>query len=401
MTTNKLTDKQIQNLKPGPKKTKHFDGGGLALVVLTTGTKTFQHKYRFEGKERTETFGPWPIITLAEARRLLIESKRLLARGIDPIAQAKANKLARKTTEEATGNTVEAIGREWFDKFSPGWAATHSNKIIKRLERDLFPYLGKTQISNIKPADLLTVLRRVEARGTLDTAHRLHQNCGQVWRYAIATGRADRDITQDLRGALPPAKGSHFAAITNPVEFGKLLDSIDNYHGSPIVKHALQLAPLVFVRPTELRLATWSEFDIKGAIWTIPAARMKAGRPHVVPLSRQSLAILKELKSISGGDLLFPSTTSRSRPISDAAMRVALQRMDWNVTVHGFRASASTMLENQLGYDVRLIEIQLAHQDRDQVRASYKRETHLLKLTERKEMMQAWADFLDTLKRNT
>lgn len=399
MAINKLTDRTIQNLKPSEKKTKHTDGGGMSLVVLPSGSKVWQLKYRspLDDKEKVESFGQWPIVTLAMARARREESKRLIVQGIDPMAQKEADKVARRAEKVKEGETLEAIAREWFDKFSKGWKATHSNKIIKRLENDLFPRLGGTLIVDIKPADLLKALRAVEARGTLDTAHRLHQNAGQVWRYAVSTGRVERDITGDLRGALPPAKGSHFAAITDPVEFGQLLRSIDSYHGSRVVKFALQLAPLFFVRPTELRLATWDEFDLANGLWTIPGRRMKAGRAHVVPLSRQALEALKTLKTETEGDLLFPSR-SKTRPISDGAARVALQRLGWDVTIHGFRATASTLLENSLRFDTRLIEIQLAHVDRDAVRASYKRETHLLKLDERKMMMQQWADHLDALK---
>lgn len=399
MAINKLTDRYIQNLKPSEKKTKHSDGAGLSLVVLPSGTKVWQLKYAGpdDGKEKVQSYGQWPIVTLAMARGMREESKRLLVQGIDPMTQREADKAARRAEKTKAGETLEVIAREWFEKFSKNWKATHSNKIIKRLENDLFPLLGGTLIVDIKPADLLKALRAVEARGTLDTAHRLHQNAGQVWRYAVSTGRAERDITADLRGALPPAKGGQFAAVTDPVEFGQLLKSIDSYHGSKTVKFALQLAPLFFVRPTELRLATWGEFDLENRLWTIPEVRMKAGRKHVVPLSRQALEILKTLKSENRGELLFPSR-SQTRPISDGAARVALQRLGWDVTIHGFRATASTLLENSLGFDTRLIEIQLAHVDRDAVRASYKRETHLLKLDERKMMMQQWANHLDALK---
>ncbi len=399
MAINKLTDRYIQNLKPSEKKTKHSDGAGMSLVVLPSGTKVWQLKYRSpsDDKEKVESFGQWPIVTLAMARVMREESKRLLVQGIDPMLKREADKATRREEKRKEGETLEAIAREWFEKFSKNWKATHSNKIIKRLENDLFPRLGGMLIVDIKPADLLKALRAVEARGTLDTAHRLHQNAGQVWRYAVSTGRVDRDITSDLRGALPPAKGDHFAAITDPAEFGQLLKSIDSYHGSKTVKFALQLAPLFFVRPTELRLATWGEFDLENRLWTIPEVRMKAGRKHVVPISRQALEILKTLKSETRGELLFPSRAS-GRAISDGAARTALQRLGWDVTIHGFRATASTLLENALGFDTRLIEIQLAHVDRDAVRASYKRETHLLKLDERKVMMQRWADHLDALK---
>jgi integrase len=300
---------------------------------------------------------------------------------------------------EVKGETVEFVAREWFKKFGTEWKDNHSVKVLRRLEKDLFPFLGDTEIKNVLPANLLEVLRRVELRGAIDTAHRLYQNCGQVWRYAAATGRVERDITSDLKGALPPAADTHLAAITEPRSIGELLRNINNYHCSISVKFALRLAPLFFVRPGELRGATWSEFDIDGCLWTIPAVRMKAGRIHVVPLSSQSVSLLRELRTSHSSEYLFPSPNSSTRQISDMALLGGIRRMGYDkteMTAHGFRALASTNLE-QMGFDTRLIELQLAHADSDQVRAAYKRETHLLRLDERKKMMQDWADYLDTL----
>jgi integrase len=400
----KLNDKMIAAIKPAEKARKISDGGGLYLEVLPTGKKSWRLKYRFGGVEKRLTFGLYPLVSLKQAREWGQDARRLLLGGVDPGEVKKEAQNAAKEAAVAAApprETVEIIAREWFEKFGGQWVDSHGDRIIRRLERDLFPWVGKNEIKSITPAALLSVLRRVEARGALETAHRLLQNCSQIWRYAVATGRAENDITQSLRGALPPAKETHLGAITEPAEVGKLLRNIDDYAGSEVVRLALQLAPLVFVRPGELRQAMWSEFDFDKALWTIPAGRMKAKRPHVVPLSVQAVGVLKELQAISGDcEILFPSPRSKTRCLSDVALLAALRRMGYEkgeMTAHGFRALASTNLE-QLGYDVRLIELQLAHADADQVRAAYKRETHLLRMPERIKMMQHWADFLDELK---
>lgn len=399
----KLNDKAVAAKQPKEKTYLVADGDGLTLVVKPNETKLWWVRYRFGGKAKTLSLGVYPAVSLKQAREWALDARKLLAAGIDPgqiKTEAKAAQVATAAAPAQLIDTVEQIGREWFEKFGNEWVDSHGSKVMRRMERDLFPWLGNSGIKNVTPAALLSVLRRVEVRGALDTAHRLHQNCGQIWRYAVATGRAERDITNDLRGALPPAKGTHLGAITDPVEIGKLLRNINEYAGSEVVRLALKLAPLVFVRPGELRQSRWDEFDTAKTIWTIPAGRMKAKRPHVIPLSVQALAILEELKTITGnGVYLFPSPRSVTRCLSDNAVLSAIRRMGYTtkeMTGHGFRAMASTNLE-QLGYDVRLIEIQLAHADQDQVRAAYKRETHLLRLDERKKMMQAWADYLDGL----
>jgi integrase len=393
----KLNDKATAAAQPKEKQYKISDGDGLSLIVQPNGKKLWWFRYRFAGKEKTLSLGIYPVVSLKEARERTFEARKLLSNGVDPQEIKKDAQNAVIAAAVSSGETVEVLGREWFEKFGSQWVDSHGSKVIRRMERDLFPWIGKNEIKSVTPAALLSVLRRVEARGALDTAHRLHQNCGQIWRYAVATGRAERDITSDLRGALPPAKETHLGAITEPSEIGKLLRNIDDYKGSEVVRLALKLAPLVFVRPGELRQAVWTEFDLGARLWTIPAGRMKAKRPHVVPLSDQVMAALNDLLVVSGGDgLLFPSPRSRTRCLSDVAVLAALQRMGYEkgeMTAHGFRALASTNLE-QLGYDVRLIEIQLAHADQDQVRAAYKRETHMLRLDERKKMMQHWADYL-------
>lgn len=400
----KLNDKMIQAAKPREKDYKLADGGGMFLLVRANGSKLWRLKYRYAAKEKLLSFGQYPVVSLKQAREWSQDARRLLAAGTDPGEVKKVAAVAAAPAPVSVVETVESVGREWFEKFGGQWVDSHGSKVIRRMERDLFPHLGKTGIDEVKPAQLLAVLRRVEARGALETAHRLLQNCGQIWRYAVATGRAESDITQSLRGALPPAKGSHLGAITEPAEIGKLLRNIDEYKGSEIVRLALKLAPLVFVRPGELRQARWDEFDIAGRLWTIPAGRMKAKRQHVVPLSDQTIAVLNDLRAVQravhSGELLFPSPRSAARCLSDVALLAALRRMGYEkdeMTAHGFRAMASTNLE-QLGFDVRLIELQLAHADQDQVRAAYKRETHLLRLEERGKMMQRWADYLDSLR---
>lgn len=402
----RLNDKAVQAAKPEAKQYKIADGDGLALIVKPNGTKLWWFRYRFGGKEKTLALGTYPVISLKDARERTQEAKKLLVNNKDPMEIKKDAKAAIIESEIRSVETVEAISREWFEKFSTQWVDSHGSKILRRLERDLFPWIGKDEIKSVPPATLLSVLRRVEARGALETAHRLHQNCGQIWRYAVATGRAERDITGDLKGALPPAKETHLGAITKPEEIGALLRNIDEYKGSEVVRLALRLAPYAFVRPGELRHAEWTEFpdfDEENAAeeWVIPAGKMKAKRQHVVPLSRQTIQILAELKKITGdGKYLFPAVNSRSRCLSDTALLMALRRMGYakdEMTAHGFRAMASTNLE-QLGYDVRLIELQLAHADTNEVRAAYKRDTSRLQIEQRRAMMQHWADYLDSLR---
>ena len=400
----KLSDKAVTAAKPGEKDYKLADGDGLHLLVKTNGSKLWRLKYRIAGKEKLLSFGQYPAVSLKKAREWSLEARKLLAAGLDPMEvkkEAQSAAIASAAAQVEMVETVEAIACEWFNKFSGQWVDSHASKIIRRLERDLFPQFKNIGIASITASQLLVVLRRVEARGALDTAHRLHQNCGQIWRYAVSTGRAEHDITGALKGALPPAKKTHLGAITEPLAISALLRNIDEYKGSEVVRLALKLAPLVFVRPGELRHAEWSEFDFENDNWTIPEGKMKAKRKHVIPLTRQATTIITELKKITGeGQYLFPSPQSASRCLSDGAILSAIRRMGYTtqeMTGHGFRAMASTNLE-QLGYDVRLIELQLAHADQDQVRAAYKRETHMLRLDERKKMMQNWADYLDGLR---
>lgn len=396
----KLNDKMIHAARPAPSQYKMADGQGLTLLIRPTGSKLWQLRYRFGGKEKTLSLGEYPLITLKEARDKTFDAKRLLAQNKDP-STAKQEAAAQILKSLDRRNSAEYITREWFGNFGKDWVEGHSTKIMRRFERDFFPYLGKTELNSITPAQLLVVLRKVEARGALETAHRLLQDLGRIWRFAVATSRADRDITSDLRGALPPPKESHLGALTKPNEVGALLRNIEEYKGSEVVRLALKLAPHVFVRPGNLRGAEWCEFDFEKKEWCIPAKKMKAKREHITPLSIQAIEILEELKKLSGDcQYLFPSPRSFTRPLSDVALLAALRRMGYTkeeMTAHGFRSVASTNLE-QLGYNVRTIEIQLAHSDTNAIRSAYKRDESRLQLEQRRKMMQNWSDWLDEVK---
>ena len=389
-----LSDTKIRAIKPTAKPQKLFDGGGLFLLVTPTGGKLWRLKYRFGGTEKLLSLGTYPQISLAEIRQKRDQALSILANKIDPSSIKKAQKAA--DTEET--ETFEVITREWHSKFSPSWAASHSNKIIRRFELYVFPWLGSRPIKSITAPDLLAVLRRIEAKGTIETAHRTQQNCGQVFRYAVATGRAERDPSGDLRGAIPPANGKHMATITDLKEIAGLLSSIDAYKGSIVTRCALQLAPLVFVRPGELRHAEWSEINFDTDEWRIPAEKMKAGTLHIVPLSLQALKVLREIQPLTGqGRYVFPNPRSGSRPMSDNAILSALRRMGYakdEMSGHGFRSMASTLL-NEQGWNRDAIERQLAHSERNSVRAAY---NYAEFMPERKKMMQAWADYLEGIK---
>ncbi|PKO82672.1 MAG: integrase [Betaproteobacteria bacterium HGW-Betaproteobacteria-13] len=394
-----LTDTAIKALKPEPKARKHADEKGLFLLIQPTGSKLWRFKYRFGGKEKLIAFGTYPEVGLKAARDKRDEARRLIASGTDPSEERKACKAARV---DAVGNSFEAVAREWFSGQSPGWAPSHADKILQRLEKDVFPWLGNKPIGELSAPDLLTAVRRIEARGALDTSHRALQNCGQIFRYAVATGRADRDPTRDLRGALPPRRTGHFAAITEPSEVGALLRAIDGFKGTLIVQSALKLGPLVFVRPGELRKVEWAEFNFDKAEWRIPAARMKGKQEHLVPLSLQAVAILKDLQPLTGKRKHVFAGRDPKKPMSEAAVNAALRRMGYDTktehTGHGFRAMARTILHEELGFDRDVIEHQLAHRVSDPLGTAYNR-TKFLK--ERKAMMQRWADYLDKLKKVT
>jgi integrase len=394
-----LTDVLIRSLKPENKLFRKFDGGGLYLEVSPAGGRWWRWKYRFGGKEKRLSLGIYPDVNLKAARDKRDACRKLLASGIDPAEARKAEKFAQAGLE-----TFEAITREWHTKFSKNWEKEYSDGMLRRFENDIFPWLGKRPIAKIEPPELLAVLRRIEGRGALETAHRAMQNCGQVFRYAVATGRAERDPTRDLAGALPPVKVKHHASITDPKQIGALLRATDTYEGSFITRCALQLAPLVFVRPGELRKAEWREFDLDKPEWRVPAERMKMKEQHIVPLSRQAVEILRELEPLTKRQhrsnvpcYLFPGARSPERPMSENTILAALRRMGYGkeeMTGHGFRSMASTVLHEQ-GWNHHAIERQLAHAERNSVSAAYNFAEHL---PERRKMMQSWADYLDALK---
>ncbi|MHB1117768.1 tyrosine-type recombinase/integrase [Sideroxydans sp.] len=392
----KLSDTAVKKAKPEEKPYKKADGGGMYLEVMPNGSKYWRMKYRFNGKEKRLALGVYPDVPLTLARERRDDARKQLAQDIDPGEHKKATKAAKA---DRAANSFEVIAREWFAKHSPSWAASHADKILRRLERDLFPWVGSRPIADITAQELLAALRRIEARGAVETAHRALQNCGQVFRYAIATGRVQRDPCPDLKGALAPVKETHLAAITDPEQVGALLRAFDDYRGHFVTRCALRLAPLVFVRPGELRKAEWAEIDLDRAEWNIPAARMKMREPHLVPLSTQAVAALKDLQALTGdGRYVFPSPRTAQKTMSDNAILSAMRRMGFTkdeMSGHGFRAMARTILDEVLQVRPDYIEHQLAHAVRDPNGRAYNRTAHL---TERRKMMQLWADYLDKLK---
>lgn len=391
-----LTDVAVRTAKPREKLFRMSDGKGLYLQVEPNGSKLWRLKYRYFEREKKLALGSYPEVTLAYARELQIDARRLLASGIDPCEHRRQ---AKRTAKTAAVNTFEAVAREWFAKFSVNWAKSHSSKVLLRLENNLFPWLGSRPIGGLEADELLETIRRVENRGALDTAHRCLGYCGQVFRYAIATGRARRNPAADLRGALPSTHAKHFASITDPDGVGELLRAIEGYRGSLITRLALRLAPLTFVRLGELRKAEWAHVNLATAEWRIPGERMKMREDLIVPLSRQAVAVLDELKPLTGrGRFLFPSEYGRSRPMSENTVNAALRRLGYSndeMTGHGFRAMARTMLDEVLEYRVEWIEHQLAHEVKDMNGRAYNRTAFL---AGRKQMMQGWADYLDGLR---
>lgn len=395
MLKDALNDLAVRKAKPLAKPYKLADGRGMYLKVSKTG-KYWRLDYRFDAKRKTLALGCYPDVPLAKARERRDAARQQLADGIDPGAVRKAQKQA---AGERRANSFEVIAREWHGKHVPTWTRNHGDKIIRMLERDVFPWLGNRPIRELAAPELLTALRRIESRGALETAHRALQTCGQVFRYAIATGRAERDISADLKGALPPVKPTHRPAITDPKEIGGLLRAIDGYQGSFVMQCALRLAPLVFVRPGELRQAQWAELDLDAALWTIPAERMKMKESLLVPLATQAVAILQDLRALTGnGPYVFPSPRTDQRPMSNNGVLSALRRMGYDkeeMTGHGFRAMARTVLDEILEFRPDIIEQQLAHAVKDPNGRAYNRTKHL---GERRRMMQIWADWLDEQK---
>jgi integrase len=389
-----LSNTQIQKAKPDAKTYRLYDEKGLYLEITTAGGKLWRLKYRFGGKEKRLALGAYPAVSLKEAREARDRARTLLANQIDPSEHKKIEKV---TQVAKSSDSFEAIAREWHTGKSRVWSAIHSKNVIARLERHIFPWIGARAITDITVPELLKLLRRIEERGAHETAHRIQGICSEVYRYAIASGKAERNIVLDLRGALQPVVKTHLAAITDPKRVSELLRMIDGYQGTPTVEAALKLAPMVFVRPGELRTAEWDAIDLENAEWRFTVSKTQT--EHIVPLATQAVAILKSLHPITGqGQYVFPSARHPRRPMSDNAVLAALRRMEIpkdDMSGHGFRAMARTILDEELGFRPDIIEHQLAHQVKDPLGRAYNRTSHL---TERKKMMQQWADYLDTLK---
>ena len=393
-----LTDTFVKNIKPSGATAgdKHTDGRGMYLLV-NAGGKYWRMDYRFAEKRKTLALGVYPDVSLADARERLAAARKQLANGIDPGA---AKKEAKQAEAAVLANTFERVALDWLTKTKADRMDSTQEKITKWMTHDLFPYIGKMPISTIGPRDVLAALRHMEARGALQSVHRVKQHCGQVFRYAVATGSADRDVTQDLKGALTRAVQEHHAAITEPKQAGALMRAIFDYRGHPQVIAAFKLSPLVFVRPGELRSAEWAEIDLDLAEWRIPGSKMKMKVDHLVPLARQAVEILQSVKPLTGHRrYVFPSLgRSEDRPMSDNTITSALRGMGISKdqhTAHGFRAMARTIMDEVLNERVDLIEHQLAHAVKDANGRAYNRTAHL---PARREMMQRWADYLDKLR---
>jgi integrase len=400
-----LTDAQCKNAAcpAGLKRERLSDAGGMYLEVSPTGSKRWFWKYRIAGAEKRLALGSYPAVGLSAARKARDAAKLQKSEGSDP---AQARKLEKLKASNPQGDTFKAVALEWFSRQTSQWSPGHAQRSMRQLERDLFPWLGDRRLADIEPVEILAVLRKIEARGAIETADRGLMLCRQVWRYGVATGRVPRDFTADLKGALTPYGGKHFAAITDPIKLGELLRAVNAYKGGPIVRAALKLAPMLFQRPGELRGAAWAEIDLDNALWTIPPLRMKRGLegkehgdPHLVPLPPQAIAILRDLHTITGhGAMVFPGDRSHERPISDNSVRTALISMGYTPEIqtwHGFRATARTMLAERLECDTQVIEAQLAHGVKDTNGRAYNRTQFM---EQRRRMMGQWADYLDTLR---
>jgi integrase len=401
-----LTDAECKNAvcPPGKTRARLACSGGLYLEVSPAGSKRWFYKYRKDGKEGRMALGGYPDVGVKDARKARDAAKLHKSEGRDPVQVRKVEKLKALTP---TADTFKATALEWYAMKLDSWSSHYAIREKRNLEKDLFPFFATRRIGDILPIELLAAVRAVEERGALDVAHRVLTTAGQVWRYAVATGRAARDVSADIKGALKPHHGKHFAAITDPVKLGQLIRVIRGYQGGPIVRAALQLAPMLFQRPGELRAAEWAEFDLDAALWTIPAVRMKRsvdgkrnGDPHQVPLPRQAVEILRKLHPLTGhGTLLFHGERSHDRPISDNTLRAALLTLGFGPdlqSVHGFRATARTLLAEELNIDPLVIEAQLAHAVKDANGRAYNRTQYM---KHRVTMMQEWANYLDRLAR--
>ena len=391
----KLSDITVRKSKVESKAYKLSDGGGMYLEVMPNGSKYWRLKYRFEGKEKKLALGVYPDVSLALARERRQDARKLLANGIDPSENKKAVKAAKFDKSE---NSFEVVAREWLASHMANKAASHREKVVRRFELYIFPWLGSKPIADITAPQILDVIKRIEKLGILETAHRAMQTCGQVFRYAVQTGRALRDVTVDLKGALPPTRTEHMASFTEPKDVAELLRAIDGFKGTITVQCALRLAPLVFVRPSELRMAKWADIELDTGEWRYLVSKTKTD--HLVPLPRQAIEILREIHSLSGhGEYVFMGGHSPLKPMSESAINAALKRMGYDtktqITGHGFRAMARTILHERLNIDPHIIEHQLAHKVPDTLGAAYNRTKFI---EQRKSMMQSWADYLDSLK---
>ncbi len=392
-----LTDTAVRNAKPGKKPSKLSDERGLFLMVTPAGGKWWRFRYSFDGKEKLLSLGTYPDVSLSGARQRRDDTRKLLAEGIDPGEQRKAAKAARAGL---AANTFEVIGREWYAKTAPMLAENTKAKLLRFLEVDVFPWIGARPIASLAAADLIKVIERIEQRGAMDIARRVHNYMGRIFRYAVGRGLTTRDPSRDieLKDILPPEDVQHHASVTDPKAVGGLLRAIDGFTGAFGTRCALRLAALAFVRPGELRHAEWTEFDFEKAEWRIPAGKMKMKEQHIVPLSVQAVAILREIQPLTGaGRYVFPSERGGARPMSENTINAALRRLGYakhEMTGHGFRSMASTLL-HELGLPHSVIERQLAHGERNKVSAAYNFAEHL---PERRKMMQQWADYLDKLK---
>ncbi|EMH4163783.1 tyrosine-type recombinase/integrase [Pluralibacter gergoviae] len=388
----KLTIRQIDTQKPRDKAFKLSDGGGLYLLINPNGSRYWRLKYRFAGKEKLLAIGVYPEVTLAKARSRREDAKKLLSEGKDPAQERKMDKLSRQIEVESS---FEAIAREWHKRRFDNWSVSYREEMMRTFEKDVFPFIGHRPIKDIKPLELLDVLSKLEERGATEKARKVRQRCGEVWKYAVITGRADYNPAPDLASALVPHEKEHYAFLTKE-ELPDFLSTLETYSGSILVKIAMKLTMLTGVRPGELRKAEWSEFDLEKCLWNVPKERMKMKRPHMVPLSKQVLVLLNQLRPITSiNSLLFPGRNDPKKPMSDMALTVLVRRLGYagRVTGHGFRHTMSTILHEH-GFNSAWIELQLAHVDKNSIRGTY---NHAQYLDGRREMMQWYADYLDSL----
>jgi len=392
---DRLTDLKCKQAKPGPKTQRLFDGAGLYLELAPSGGKWWRFKYRHGDKEKRISLGVYPEVTLKEARERRDDARKQVASGADPSTLKKAQRASALSTDE----TFEKIAREWVGKQAARWPPSHQTITLTRLESYVFPWHGKQHIRASTAPELLVTLRRLEDRGAVECAHRVRQICAKVFAYAIAIGCGDRNPAADLRGALPPVKPTHVAALTDPGDVGELLRAVDGYAGNHVTRSALRISPLVFLRPGELRTARWDEFDLNKAEWNIAVPKMKMRHAHLVPLSTQAVAILRDLEPLTQrSEYVFPSVSMLGRPMSNNTVLAALRMMGYSnkeVTGHGFRAMACTILDEVLGPRPEIIEHQLAHKVKDHLGRAYNRTQHP---PERRAMMKRWADYLDGLR---